>query len=128
MLKNLLQNELNLLPKLSEVTGKIKIFSDPSLSVSLSTPSEPGVITAAASGTTALATLDTKEEVPKKLKIVDRKELKKEPWDIRDALLRRKSLRAENQCFYWFYKSLPGGGELERFRRERDCDEYEYDL
>lgn len=55
-------------------------------------------------------------------------DLKKEPWDIRDAVLNRDKNKAANKCFYYFYKKLPGSGEPERFRRERDCDEFEYDL
>ena len=55
-------------------------------------------------------------------------DLKNEKWDIRDAVMNRSKNLKENKCFYFFYKQLPGAGEPERFRRERDCDEYEYDL
>lgn len=51
-----------------------------------------------------------------------------EPWDIRDNVMNYKTNKAKNECFYFFYKKLPGAGEEERFRRSRDCDEYEYDL
>jgi hypothetical protein len=54
--------------------------------------------------------------------------LKNEPWDIRDAVVNREKNKEENKCYYYFYKSIPGAGELERFRRERDCDELENDL
>lgn len=54
--------------------------------------------------------------------------LKKEPWDIRDAVLNRKKNKSENKCWYFFYKKLPGAGEPERFRRERDCDDFDFDL
>lgn len=54
--------------------------------------------------------------------------LKNEPWDIRDAVMNREKNKADNKCYYYFYKSIPGAGELERFRRERDCDEFENDL
>jgi hypothetical protein len=54
--------------------------------------------------------------------------LKNEPWDIRDAVINREKNKANNKCYYYFYKSIPGSGELERFRRERDCNEYENDL
>lgn len=54
--------------------------------------------------------------------------LKNEPWDIRDAVMNRKKYRKDNKCFYYFYKSIPGSGEFERFRRERDCDEFENEL
>ncbi len=55
-------------------------------------------------------------------------DLTKEPWDIRDAVMNRKRNKKENKCFTFFYKKLPGAGEPERFRRERDCDEFEFDL
>lgn len=54
--------------------------------------------------------------------------LKNEPWDIRDAVMNREKNKTQNKCYYYFYKSIPGAGELERFRRERDCDEFENDL
>lgn len=67
---------------------------------------------------------DTKVEGP----LDFRYDLKKEKWDIRDAVLNRKKNKKKNICFYYFYKKLPGAGEPERFRRERDCDEFENDL
>ncbi len=54
--------------------------------------------------------------------------LKNEPWDIRDAVMNSSKNRTNNKCYYYFYKTIPGGGEFERFRRERDCDEFENDL
>jgi hypothetical protein len=54
--------------------------------------------------------------------------LKKEKWDIQDAVLNRSKNKLENKCFYYYYKLLPGAGAPERFRGERECDEYEYDL
>ncbi|GAB4013219.1 MAG: hypothetical protein Fur0010_09870 [Bdellovibrio sp.] len=54
--------------------------------------------------------------------------LANEPWDIRDNVMNFKTNMTKNECFYFFYKKLPGGGEEERFRRSRKCDEYEYDL
>jgi hypothetical protein len=55
-------------------------------------------------------------------------DLAKLPDDIREAYQKRKQMRKENECYYWFYKKIPGYGNVERFRRERDCDEYDYDL
>lgn len=55
------------------------------------------------------------------------KALKDEPWDIRDAILNQMKLAKENECFYWFYKPIPGRGGLERFRRQEECDEDEED-
>ena len=57
-----------------------------------------------------------------------RYKLKNEKWDIRDAVLNRKSNIKNGICFYYIYKKLPGGNEPERFRRERRCDEFEYEL
>jgi hypothetical protein len=54
--------------------------------------------------------------------------LKEEPRDIRDAVLNREKNKKDNKCWFFFYKTLPGAGEPERFRRERDCDEFEFDL
>ena len=72
------------------------------------------------------------EKMPKKVKSKSNKgfqyNLKEEPWDIRDAVMNRKKNKAQNRCFYFFYKTLPGSGKPERFRRERDCDEFEFDL
>tara|TARA_R110002072_G_scaffold64203_7_gene159885 strand:- start:47297 stop:48298 length:1002 start_codon:yes stop_codon:yes gene_type:complete len=55
-------------------------------------------------------------------------DLKKEPWEIRDAVINYERNKADNKCWFFFYKKLPGSGEEELFRRERDCDEFEYDL
>ena len=78
------------------------------------------------------------KDFPQKIKvsqpIVKEKESKpklnlaKLPWSIRDALLRRNELLEKNECFYWFFKKIPGGGEKELFRRERDCNEFDNDL
>ncbi len=51
-----------------------------------------------------------------------------DPVDIREAKEQRKQMRKENRCYYWFYKVIPGSFSPERFRRERDCAEYEFDL
>ena len=67
---------------------------------------------------------------PKKKKRVTKKgfvyDLTKEPSDIRNAVLNRR--KNNEKCYYFFYKRLPGAGEPERFRRERDCDDFEFDL
>jgi|GEM_PF-1933784 len=55
-------------------------------------------------------------------------DLKNEPWPIRDAVLNSKKNKGNNDCFYFFYKKLPGAGEPELFRRQRDCDEFDYEL
>ncbi|PIK16228.1 FecR family protein [Halobacteriovorax sp. JY17] len=134
IVEKLLSDELSLLPNLADVTGKIKEMKDLFPDISASSPPLPKVGVAIGSATGALGLIlggseDEKEKEEKeKIKIQERRNLKKEPSDIRDAILRREELRADNQCFYWFYKSLPGSGELERFRRERDCDEFDYDL
>lgn len=138
-LKKLLANELELLPEFLKVSDALdkdedkedfsdKIQNSPTVSV-------PSLGVGVGVGMGVLSTPKTligadNEAKEKKgvLKIEDKKNLKDEPSDIRDAILRRHELKAENQCFYWFYKRLPGSSEKERFRRERDCDEFEYDL
>jgi hypothetical protein len=77
----------------------------------------------------------TKKKARKKVKsnkhIIGHKgkvKLAKLPQDILDAYLNRKKMRKQGECYYWFYKKIPGGGQLERFRRERDCVDYDYDL
>lgn len=53
--------------------------------------------------------------------------LKLEPWDIRDAVLQSKmnpKNKDKGKCYYFFYKRLPGSGKPERFRRERECNEF----
>lgn len=78
----------------------------------------------------AAAKKESEKEAPvSSVKIVETEDkLKDLPWDIKDALTRRDELRKENKCFYWIYKSLPGRSHLERFRRERDCDEFRNEL
>jgi hypothetical protein len=69
-----------------------------------------------------------KQEIKKKAPVKKEIDLVTLPWSIRDAIQRREELREENECFYWFFKKIPGGGEKELFRRERDCNEFENDL
>lgn len=47
------------------------------------------------------------------------------PWDIKEALKNREKFKAQNRCYYWEYKILPGSYVPQRFRRERDCDDYQ---
>jgi hypothetical protein len=85
-------------------------------------------------GASKVVVKDEKKEEEKEkkssVKIVETNhdKLKNEPWDIKDAMLKRKQLMKENRCFYWIYKTLPGRGAPERFRRERDCDEFRNEL
>ncbi|MBI2519168.1 MAG: FecR domain-containing protein [Bdellovibrio sp.] len=69
-------------------------------------------------------TIVTKETVT----IVYKEKETPDPVDIREAKEQRKRMRKENRCYFWFYKIIPGSFTPERFRRERDCDEYEFDL
>lgn len=72
---------------------------------------------------------EKKEDLPKSrvvIKTSKHKELKDQPWDIRDAIINANEKRVDNICYFWFYKSIPGSGDLERFRRERQCEEYEF--
>lgn len=47
------------------------------------------------------------------------------PWDIKDAIKNRDKMKAQNRCYFWEYKVLPGSYVPQRFRRERDCDDYQ---
>lgn len=131
LVKKLLANSDYLLPNLQNLDGTFNNISE-LIDKSLSKLSAPSIAPLAIGTTVAASTVIPKkiaslkkEKRKKRKKKID---LTKEPWDIRDALQRKKKLRAKNECFYWFYKSIPGGGEEERFRRERDCDEFDYDL
>jgi hypothetical protein len=55
-------------------------------------------------------------------------DLAREPEDIREAVMNYEQNSKENNCFYYFYKSIPGSGSKERFRRTRSCDDIDYDL
>lgn len=55
-------------------------------------------------------------------------DLKNEPPDIRDAVLGYSENSSKNICSYFFYKRIPGRGELERFKRERKCQNFDFDL
>lgn len=54
--------------------------------------------------------------------------IKDEPQDIREPLLRRKQDLKANKCYYYIYKQIGGYGKKLLFKRQRDCDEYDYDL
>ena len=120
----------------------------PSAAIGAGTGAIAGALVGAATGLAAGASNDDKKEVkpvaPRALKKKVKKTRKKQhpniieqagpvdlsklPDDIREAYQRRKKMRKENECYYWFYKKIPGYGNVERFRRERNCDEYDYDL
>jgi len=129
----------------SELTPKKieKTSTSESNSPSLKTPSLPSIPVVPAMGVGLGVSLgggssvadkivnkDEKvEEKKSSVKIVETvDDLKNEPWDIKDALIRGKELKKQNICFFWIYKTLPGRGEPERFRRERECDEFRNDL
>lgn len=92
-------------------------------------------IVATAQNTPIAASEEKEEEIQAPPVVVQKQqtngfryELAKEPWDIRDNVMNYKSNLGKNHCYYYFYKKLPGGGEEERFRRERSCDDFEYEL
>lgn len=49
-------------------------------------------------------------------------------WDIKDALTHRKKRKRINECHYWVYEVSSDGLTHERFRKDKDCDEFEFDL
>lgn len=123
----LLKNESHFLPNIQNPDGTFKEFksiekTNIPKNVKSSLPKAP--IVAVTAATTAVV----KTPVLKKKNKQKRLDLVTLPWSIRDAILRRDELRKENECFYWIFKRLPGTGQPELFRRERDCDEFEYDL
>lgn len=137
VLDSLKENTESLLPKIQTATGFVapaialasSLVPDIELGSSRKKEERPKVLPA-----------KKKEEPKKVLKPKEAKktsvkgprqfsyDLRNEPWDIRDAVLNREKNKKENKCYYFFYKKLPGAGEPERFRRERDCDEFENDL
>lgn len=145
VLESLQQNAENFLPKLQDLNGDL-IDLDKSLRSNLGLP--PLAAATGLLGAVATAPLltggsddDEKEEEKPVLAPVKKeentksrvvikggkhKELKDQPWDIRDAMINASDKRVDNTCFFWFYKSIPGSGDLERFRRERNCEDYEY--
>jgi len=128
VIQKLLASTDSLLPHMQNLDGTFNNIND-LISKSLSTLSVPSASPIAVGAVIGTSVMAAKKTIPKAIKKKKNKlDLTKEPWDIRDAILRKKQLRAKNECFYWFYKSIPGGGEAERFRRERDCDEYDNDL
>ncbi len=48
-------------------------------------------------------------------------------WDIKDALVHRTKRKRVNECFYWYFDISSDGLTHERFREEKDCDEFEFD-
>ena len=54
--------------------------------------------------------------------------IKDEPQDIREPLLNRKRDLKNNKCYYYIYKKIEGTEKELLFKRQGDCDEYDYDL
>jgi hypothetical protein len=134
-LEYLKKNPESFLPELQLPSGEFRNFDKPltsSASVSLPTAAVAVPISAipvlAGAGSVAAA---SKVVAPKRKQKSGNpntdKLLKDEPWDIRDAILNQAKLAKENECFYWFYKPIPGRGGLERFRREEACDDDDED-
>lgn len=140
------KNAEHFLPNLQDVKGGFINLNDV-LSTQLGIVSATGIIGGAATMAAAFipsSSDDNKEEkedvvvakeeknkeqeIPKSrvvIKTSKHKELKDQPWDIRDALMNAQEKRVDNICYFWFYKSIPGSGDLERFRRERQCEDFE---
>jgi hypothetical protein len=138
-IESLIKNENEFLPNIQNPDGSFnnlnEMFKNATSKSISPTSSGAAIATTVGIGAAATATVinnknanSTAAPVTKKKKQKKELDLKTLPWSIRDAILRRDDLKAENECFYWFFKRLPGGGEEELFRRERDCDEFEYDL
>lgn len=156
--ESLINNSESFLPNIQNVDGSFNNINDlikkrfslnsPKLDSSLPSSNIGTMVGMAAGlgiGVAAIAAnndddedMGSKKDFPEKIKVSqeltkktpEKKELDlaKLPWSIRDALLRRDDLLEANECFYWFFKRIPGGGEKELFRRERDCNEFDNDL
>lgn len=141
IIKSLLENDEELLPKLSGFGA----VSDLNRAFNESLGLAGGSVIGAIGGAAFLAPRKKKSAAAKKraVKVMTDKrksssrvegvlnfkyDLMKEPWPIREALINSKKNKENNECYYFFYKKLPGAGEPELFRRERDCDEFDYEL
>ena len=60
--------------------------------------------------------------------VVFKYDIEKEPQDIQEVLKKRKENKNQGPCFAFTYRKVPGSGITQRFRRERNCDEFEYNL
>jgi hypothetical protein len=49
-------------------------------------------------------------------------------WDIKDAFTHRKKRKQVNECHYWIYEISTDGYTHERFRKDKDCDEFEFNF
>ena len=84
-------------------------------------------------GGVVAASSDDKEQTPavihtkEVIHVIYKDKEAPDPEDIRTAKEERLKKRKDNECYYWIYKVIPGAVP-ERFRRERKCDEYDYDL
>jgi hypothetical protein len=136
LLEKLAANPEEFAPEL-HAEGQVRNDKGQGSSIGVSTPPliapTMAVSLAATSTQVALAPSKNKETKDKKKSHLQgvlefNYQLEKEPWDIRDAVMNSKKNRAQGKCFYFFYKKIPGGGDDERFRRERDCSEFDYEL
>lgn len=137
-LEHLLNSSDSLLPNIQNIDGSFNDIKESikSSESSISTPSNllPIPVVAGVAATAAIVIKSEDKNSPqqsisnKNEKEDDKLDLTKLPWSIRDAILKDREYKKENICFYWFFKKLPGAGEEELFRRERDCEEYEYEL
>jgi hypothetical protein len=154
ILKKLMSNPGDFLPQLQDTSGKLKSLTQAMSSGGMGMATAVGAMALGAAlipdgessdeGLKKVAKKDNQntEKIVKKAKVKRKKsrntsvegvltfkyKLKTEPWDIRDAIINRRKNVKDNKCFYYFYKRLPGAGEDERFRRKRDCDDYDFDL
>jgi hypothetical protein len=121
----LIANSSNFLPNLQNTDGSFSEFgnspNDNSIKKNkIETKEIPNVV--------VLLKDATKENTTVKGPIGFKYNLKTEHILIRETLLSRKRDRAENDCYYFIHKTPPGGGNLELFKRTRDCDEFDYEL
>ncbi|WP_034731781.1 FecR domain-containing protein [Bacteriovorax sp. Seq25_V] len=137
-LSKLLENKEEFLPELEELRPRVQSstpdmpLGGPGVAV-VPTIGIGGVGIGLATSESVISTSDEEEEQENKENMVhdavkDELQEREDPPDIKSAKKNRKELLKENKCFYWFYKSIPGSGKIERFRRDRACDDYYFDL
>lgn len=136
LIENISANQELFMPNIHLNSGEFldlnKVFTKPSTVNAINTPGLPlgGISSHKISKKIVKTINEVDSKKLAKLKNENKAEfvydLTKEPWAIRDAIL--KNQEDKTKCYFFFYKQIPGAGDKELFRRDRDCDEYEYDL
>lgn len=115
-------------------TAPASVAGDVSVAPSaISTPGVPSLPTAPSVPSAPIIPSVPKEIVPLQVaKPIVAKEvieyISDTPWDIKDAQKQRSQRKKLNECFYWVYRKIPHQEVYQRFREEKDCDDFEFDF